>query len=156
MQISNKSKRKQFVSSCENKYKQYRKAGMTEEAIEEIFKFDLNCFNRNRAAKRWGDSFSEVFEEDLECDASFQSHQPTQNDVYYTGYSRFSWIEQINDEALYSKLQKLSDDDKELLTLLAFDEYSQTEISRIQGKTPSAISRKISRLGKYLFSAQRG
>ncbi len=153
MQVSNKSKRKQFISTCKNQYNQYRNAGMTEEAIEEIFKFDLNCFNRSRAAKRWGDSFSEVFEDNLECDVSFQSHQPIQNDVYYTGYSRFSWIEQISDGTLYSRLQKLSDDDKELLTLLAFDEYSQTEISRIQGKTPSAISRKISRLGKYLFSA---
>mgnify|MGYP004645956867 CR=1 FL=1 len=153
MEVSDKSKRKRFISTHKKLYKEYSEAGMTNEAIEVISQFDLDCFNRNRAAKRWGNSFSEVFEEDLECDMSFQSCQPIQNDVYYAGYSRFSWIEQVSDDVLYSRLQNLSNNDKELLTLLAFDGYSQTEISRIQGKTPSAISRKIMRLGKYLFSA---
>ena len=80
-------------------------------------------------------------------------YQLSREDSYFSEGSRFSWIEQINDETLYNRLMVLSDSDKELLTLLAFDEYSKTEIGEIYGKTPGAICRKVERLGKYLFSA---
>lgn len=45
--------------------------------------------------------------------------------------SRHDWVEKIDDPKLAKKLKKLSHDDLELLTLFAFDGYSQNEIAAI-------------------------
>ena len=73
------------------------------------------------------------------------------SDLYCTGLPRYSWIEEVTDETLYTRLLQLPDQDKELLTLLAIDGYSQVEVGVILGKCKTAICRKIKRLGKFLF-----
>ena len=158
MKFSDRTERKGFESRWAKLREEYRQAGMSEYAIEQLHAFDLNCFNRDRAATRWGQYFSD--DVDVDGDEEVENtllykyvHQLSREDSYFSEGSRFSWIEQINDETLYNRLMVLSDSDKELLTLLAFDEYSKTEIVEIYGKTPCAICRKVERLGKYLFSA---
>lgn len=66
--------------------------------------------------------------------------------------SRHGWVEEIDDPKLAKKLKKLSHDDLELLTLFAFDGYSQNEIAAFCSVSQQAISKKINRIKKYLKS----
>ena len=70
-------------------------------------------------------------------------------------HSRFWWIDETDDADLATKLRKLSVDDLELLTLIVQDGYTVVEIAHLHGVAHSTISRKLSRLKKYLknFSA---
>ena len=45
--------------------------------------------------------------------------------------SRFTWIGEIEDENLLSALEKLSDDDLEILTLYIYEGYSTVELSKV-------------------------
>ena len=66
--------------------------------------------------------------------------------------SRHDWVEKIDDPKLAKKLKKLSHDDLELLTLFAFDGYSQNEIAAFFSVSQQAISKRINRIKKYLKS----
>ena len=63
---------------------------------------------------------------------------------------RYDWIENIENPVLAEKLKNLSDADKELLTLLAFDDLTQAEIGALQGCSHQAVNKRIQRLKKYL------
>ena len=148
--------RKRFDGEWERLRKSYHEAGMSEEAIQEMYEFDFKEFNRRRAAAKWEQPFTgdtDTGDEDESPLLLKFSEQLSKNDDYFSEASRFSWMEQISDEALYVKLRQLPGRDKELLTLLAFEEYTKTEIARILGKAPSTITRNVTKLGKYLFSA---
>ena len=45
--------------------------------------------------------------------------------------SRFTWIGEIEDENLLSALEKLSDDDLEILTLYIYEGYSTVDLSKV-------------------------
>ena len=64
---------------------------------------------------------------------------------------RYDWIELIDNEVLAGRLKKLSDADKELLTLLVYDELTLSEIALIQGCSHQAVSKRIQRIKKYLY-----
>jgi DNA-directed RNA polymerase specialized sigma24 family protein len=67
-------------------------------------------------------------------------------------HGRFDWLETIENPELVEKLSRLSDADKELLTLLAFYGYSQKEIAAMQGCSNVVVCKKIKRLKKYFQS----
>ena len=56
---------------------------------------------------------------------------------------RYGWLSEISDEQLYHRLLLLNQMDLELLTLIVVDGYSQSEIARIWGCTPSVVSQRI-------------
>lgn len=148
--------RKRFEREWNKLRQQYLKAGMDEYAVEEMYAFDLAVFNDTRVIAKWEQPFigdTDTGDEDESPLLLKFSEQLSKNDDYFSEASRFSWMEQISDEALYVKLRQLPGRDKELLTLLAFEEYTKTEIARILGKAPSTITRNVTKLGKYLFSA---
>ena len=55
-----------------------------------------------------------------------------------------------NDE-LYRKIISLPERDVDLLTLIAFEGYSQREVAEIRGIAPAAICKKIAKLKKLLY-----
>ena len=127
--------RKRFDGEWERLRKSYHEAGMSEEAIEKMYKFDLKAFNRRRTAAKWEQPFTAGIagkNEDMSTLFDKFMEPLSHCDTYCTGPQRYSWIE-------------------ELLTLLAIDGYSQVEAGMISGKCKAAICRKIKRLGKFLF-----
>lgn len=63
---------------------------------------------------------------------------------------RFDWIQTIENPILARKLVTLTDDDKELLTLIVIDNLTHSEISARHGCTRQAISKRISRVKSLL------
>ena len=154
MAMNFRTEQKHFQKQWEHFREEYRNAGMSEEAIEDLYKFDLHCFNRNRAAYRWNQSLSgddnDFTDDESPLFLKFID-QLSYTDSYHLESERFSWIDEVKDEHLYGLLHQLSNEDKELLTLAAFENCSRSEIGRMYGVTGQAIGQRLKHLGQLLY-----
>ena len=64
---------------------------------------------------------------------------------------RFAWVDEMENDELYRKIISLPERDIDLLTLIAFEGYSQREVAEIRGIAPAAICKKIAKLKKLLY-----
>ena len=97
--------RKRFEREWNKLRQQYLKAGMDEYAVEEMYAFDLAVFNDTRVIAKWEQPFigdTDTGDEDESPLLLKFSEQLSKNDDYFSEASRFSWMEQISDEALAS------------------------------------------------------
>ena len=134
---------------------------MSEEKIKALYEYDLTDFNSNR---RFITHTQSINLADLEADEDGNAESGRNplfekfRDVLSVDnseellQSRHDWVEKIDDPKLAKKLKKLSHDDLELLTLFAFDGYSQNEIAAFFSVSQQAISKRINRIKKYLKS----
>lgn len=150
--------KKRFEAEWARLRKEYAEAGMEAWAIEEMYNFDLISFRRRRLDSGHEQSLSGFQYADEESIEDGKSplflhflEKTTVSDTYSFCGRRFAWIETITDEALYRKLILLSDEDKELVTMLVEDGLSKREIAKIRGVTEQAVGQKIKRL-KIFFS----
>ena len=134
--------------------KQYESAGMSSEAIQAMYDYDWSVFN---AARSYQNHTQEIAAPSFE--QGEESHSPLMEkyqeaisvtEHYRETKSRFTWIGEIEDERLLSSLEKLSEDDLNLVTLYAYEGYTVTEISKALGVSQPTISIKIKRITKFL------
>lgn len=134
--------------------KQYESAGMSSEAIQAMYDYDWSVFN---AARSYQNHTQEI------AAPSFaqgeESHSPLMEkyqeaisvtEHYRETKSRFTWIGEIEDERLLSALENLKDEDLELLTLYAYEDYDTVEISKAFGTSKQNISKKIHRITNFI------
>ena len=141
----------------ENQWKklrvQYRAAGMSEEAIQAMYEFDLSVLNDERA---YVDNTVAVSGVDNNGDAkqTFDSKQYedaiTITDTYHETKTRFAWVGEIQNEQLHSGLEKLSDHDLALLTLYAVDGFTEHEIAKAFKLSQPAIHKRIVKIALFL------
>ncbi len=142
---------------------EYRNAGMTEEAIEEMRAYDYEVFRKERTYCNHTNliDFAAVDapvdgQEDANVivNAHMEAFSVGMSELFQQ--DRYGWIESIEDEKILAEVKKLKVEDLELLTLLVFDGYSVSEIARIQGVSPANISKKTKRIKKLFekFSKQ--
>ena len=131
-----KEKRK-FDAEWKRKASWYRKEGMSEDDIEEMRRFDLEQFNRDRAYE------SRRRPLETACGSCY-----TLMPEFNSG--RCSWIEGLDDSRLSAKLCELPEADLELLTLLCVDGCSQAQAARVLGCTQQAVSKRLYKIKKYL------
>ena len=112
---------KKFEAHWEKLRIEYAAAGMTEDAIQKMYDYDRQQFNSERTFVERTQEFTAPAYESSEEKASplMLRYQEaiTTKDTYHETKSKFVWIGEIEDEHLLSALEKLSDDDLELLTL---------------------------------------
>ena len=157
MSWNNGYERKKFELLQQRLAAKYRKLGMIEEQIEAIYEFDLEQFKSERRFYSYTVSF-----EPNEFDTSEDARDKTPllnlfSDVLTTSidiseaHSRFWWIEELDDAELIKRVKSLSEDDRELLTLYAFDGYNQTALARIFNVSQQCISKRIKKIEKILL-----
>ena len=136
MSFNNGNERRMLNAKWEHLRVQYREAGMSKEAIQAMYEFDLDVLNGERAydantvAVCDGDD-----DKDARKAADFKQYEAaiTVTDTYHETKSRFGWIGETENERLLSALEKLSEDDLKLLTLYTYEGYTVTEISKVLG-----------------------
>lgn len=64
--------------------------------------------------------------------------------------SHCQWLDEIEDEHLLQQLMRLSADDIDLLTRLAFEGYTQCEIAQQKKQNQKSISRQFQQIRKTL------
>ena len=152
MEFNYTTERRKFERNWAKTEALYRKHGMSEAAIREMREYDWDLF---KAARIEAMHTQEIgFQLDDDDDKSmmdspllkkFCEQFTTQYDTYGT-HSRYWWLEELSDPRLVAGIAKLTDDDKEFLTLLIVEGYSQTECAVKMHSSQSAISRRFIRI----------
>ena len=146
--------KKNFDSQWAVTRKQYEDAGMSSEAIQAMYDYDWSVFNANRSYQNHTQEMAAPSFEQSE-----ESYSPLMNkyqeavsvtDTYHETKSRFTWIGEIEDENLLSALEKLSDDDLEILTLYIYEGYNTVELSKAYGIAHQNISKRIIKITNFL------
>ena len=124
--------RRKFDAEWKRKASWYRKEGMSEESIAEMYRFDLAQFNRDRAYE------------------SRRRPLETACGSYTSSPDFLDWVDQVENPSLSRKLKNLPVKDKELLTLYIMQGFSQTDIAHMCGVGQPVISRQLERIFSYL------
>ena len=132
----------------------YLANGMTEEQIEALYQFDLKEFNARRRESE--------HTQRLDFDSIEFDDKETDNPLFekflevlsvtdeYMSEDRFGWVEEIADSKILKAVKTLSEEQLELVTMLAFDDMNQTEIAEVLGLSQQSISKKIKKI-KEIF-----
>ena len=151
--IYGKEKRR-FDAEWQKLAEEYRAAGFHEEGIQAMYDFDWAEFCRRRSyTNREQEMPSETLGNGPEADAStlFTKFDNLTYEFDESSLSgRYDWMESISDPDLHAMLFKLSNEDKELLTLYAFDGYKQAEIASKLGVSQKTVSLRIAKLRSIL------
>lgn len=124
------SQRKQFERKQKKQTEEFKKYGMTEDQISKMHLFDLKGYRADRIHAMHTQSLDEMESEGDETRNTL--YKKFQESMYcsmeISECSRLGWIEEIEHFALYCAVSKLSETQKELLTLIYHDGYTQTEV----------------------------
>ena len=130
----------------------YRKHGMSESAIQEMREYDWDLFKAARVEAIHTQDMGFQPDEDDDTDKlespllmKFFERFTNQYDTYGT-HCRYWWLEEVNDVRIVAGIAKLTDEDKEFLTLLIVEGCSQTECAVKMHSSQSAISRRLARI----------
>lgn len=150
MEFNYALERRKFENQWKLLRKQYQEAGMNEEAINQIYEFDLQWFNSERKYIRHQTDLAEnatVY--DLPS-SDIEEILPGSRALNVIPVDRHWWINEIEDEKLQHRLVSLSDSDIELLTALVFEGKTQTEFALAKGTSQQSISRRFQQIRKIL------
>lgn len=152
MPYNHQSEYNRFLAEWEKTFEFYVSGGMDLNEIWLMFIYDTERFNRERKFCEHTISLPEL--EDNEDENAAALYRDYSNLTYEfkdtTFEDRYSWIEEIENPLLMTKLKALSNQDVELITMFVFEEYSHLEISRILGCSRNNITKKLARIKKYL------
>lgn len=141
---------KEWEKLCE----QYKKAGMNEEVIQELYDFDCSWFRMRRNYENRVQALpaEEIDEQRTETRSNlfqkFASLSTSFDEMEFSG--RYAWIDIISDDTLSKKLKNLSEDELELLTLSAIEGYTQREIAKKMHCSQNAISKRLIKIKRIL------
>ena len=153
MSFNNGNERRKLNAKWEQLRVQYREAGMSEEAIQEMYEFDLGVLNSERAYDANTVAVCDG-EDDVDARkaADLKQYEAaiTVTDTYRETKSRFAWIGEIENERLLAALENLSEDDLKLLTLYVYEGYTESEISKAFSISQPAIHKRIEKITIFL------
>ena len=153
MSFNNGNERRKLNAEWEHLRVQYREAGMSEDAIQAMYEFDLSVLNSERAyatnTVAVGDSYND---DNARKAADLKQYEAaiTVTDTYHETKSRFTWIGEIDNEQLLAALESLSEDDLKLLTLYVYEGYTESEISKVFSISQPAIHKRIEKIAIFL------
>ena len=137
---------------------EYREAGMSPEAIEEMRKFDWDEFKRRRNCCLHETLFSELepSEESDDSDTTISHARLIKQMVVSDTYAdtpksdQYQWLKDVTSPALLNQLLLLSDSDLALINAYLFEGYSQSEIAKNLGISHQAVAKKLKQLKNFL------
>lgn len=153
MAWNNGLERKRFDEEQEKLAAGYRAAGMTEEQIEQMHRFDLEAFNSTRRFFEHNQQIPDnVFGTDDEglCPLNDKFLEVMSVTIEQSdAKSRYWWTEEIDNPELAKQIKALGKKDIELITLHVFENFNQEEISKEFGISQRAVGKRIEKLRKF-------
>lgn len=146
--------KRKFDKEWERLEAEYAAAGMDEAAIMAMKLYDWKWFCSERVYHNRVQTLpNESYRDEEERSTLFQKFTTlfTHWDDGDVDQSRYGWLSGIENEELFRRLCKLSQDDMELLTLLMVDGYRQVDIARIKGCSRNVISKRLKKIKKILL-----
>ena len=150
MSFSNGNERRKLNAKWEQLRVQYREAGMSEEAIQAMYEFDLSVLNSERAYA--ANTVAVCDDVDARKAADLKQYEAaiTVTDTYHETKSCFSWIGEIENERLLAALESLSELDLKILTLYVYAGYTESEIASALESKRITIHKRIERMTMFL------
>lgn len=153
MEFNNGNERRKLNKKWERLRVQYQQAGMSEDAIQAMYDFDLGVLNSERSYV--ANTLAIVGDGDDSMgrkSSDFKQYEKAiaVTDTYHETRTRFAWVGEIKDKRLQEGLEKLSDEELRLITLYFRDEYSTVELSKVYGIAQQNISKRILKITKFL------
>ena len=148
------TERRRFEREQAELRKQYLAAGMTEEQIQALYAFDREWYKSRRREA--------VHTQRLDIQTSEDEDINKDNPLYkkffeklavednHADYSRYGWIDELENEELAKAVNALSDTDKELLTML-INGFTQSEIGAEMGVSQQSVSKRIKKIQKIFW-----
>ena len=152
MEWNNGKERALFQKEQAELRKQYLAAGMTEEQIQALHAFDREWYKSRRREA--------VHTQRLDIQTSEDEDINKDNPLYkkffeklavednHADYSRYGWIDELENEELAKAVNALSDADKELLTML-INGFTQSEIGAEMGVSQQSVSKRIKKVQRF-------
>ena len=146
------TERRRFEREQTELRKQYLAAGMTEEQIQALYAFDREWYKSRRREA--------VHTQRLDIQTSEDEDINKDNPLYkkffeklavednHADYSRYGWIDELENEELAKAVNALSDADKELLTML-INGFTQSEIGAEMGVSQQSVSKRIKKVQRF-------
>ena len=153
MSFNNGNERRKLNAKWEQLRVQYREAGMSEEAIQAMYEFDLGVLNSERAYITNTMTVSGAADDCAAKETSdFKQYEKavTVTDTYHETKSRFGWIGEIENERLLAALESLSELDLKILTLYVYAGYTESEIASALESKRITIHKRIERMTMFL------
>ncbi len=152
MSYNSGNARRIFYTKWNKLREEYRAAGMEEDAIQKLYEYDLAVFNNDRAHHRYDVEIPTADDSENQSDYVEYERATTVTDTYHETKTRFAWVGEIKNERLQAGLEKLSDEELQLITLYFYEEYSTVELSKVYGIAHQNISKRIIKITNFLKS----
>ena len=153
MSFNNGNERRKLNAKWEQLRVQYREAGMSEEAIQVMYEFDLGVLNSERAYDANTVAVCDG-EDDVDARkaADLKQYEAaiTVTDTYHETKSRFAWIGEVENERLLAALESLSELDLKILTLYVYAGYTESEIASALESKRITIHKRIDQMTMFL------
>lgn len=132
--------------------REYQQAGMDEEAIEALYRYDWTAFREqrsyeNRTQPLPGESIRNPVSEHYILTRRFSTLTTVFDESDFP--DRYAWIDTIENPHLSTLLRQISKRDMELLTFLVIEGHSQAELAKKWGMSQRAVSRHFQRIKKF-------
>lgn len=151
MSWNNGYERKRFEKKLKKQREIYAKVGMTNSQIEEIEKIDWEIFNSDRRFFTHNQPLEfDGFEEESKNPLIFYFAHDFLDTISPDYPDKEWWIDELENEKIYAFVQKLSYEEKTILTMIAFNECSLNEVCRECGISRFALYRRIKALRRRL------
>lgn len=161
MEFNYALEKKKFDKNWMKLRKEYKEAGMSDESIQKIWEFDYEQFKKQRTFCIHNQYFDARIDGNEISDEAINPLLLQYEDSFIVPAKevdtdkRMSWMELIDNPELYDTVHKMKPEDIELLTLLAFEGFSQKEIADHYGISKAAISQRIARIKNILKKFQK-
>lgn len=133
---------------------EYKAAGMSDEQIDMMYKFDKAQLARDLAFTRRTQRLF-VEHDDFESENQSALLDKFMDVLSYTMEPDTSkhlwWLEEISNSNLLRAVKQLSSEQIELLDMYVFDALSQTDIARRLGVNQSSVCRQLSKIKEILI-----
>ena len=126
---------------------------ITDEQIQEIYASDLREYRDNRIFSIHTQSIDSLENDESRNGLYKKFVTSTTCSMDMSECSRFEWIEEIENSVLYLAISELAVQQKELLTLLFIDGYSQVEIAEFFHTSKDAINKRFLRINKRITAS---
>jgi hypothetical protein len=143
-------KRKFEIEQC-ILHKQYKSAGLSEEAIREMYVYDLAFFNLCRRETEHAIEPQQLVAGDAETGETryMEMDELPSNNVLMPFSDGHAWTAEIENKDMAKIMYPFSEDYIEIITLL-LEGYSQSDIARIQGVSRVTVCKKVNLIREKL------
>ena len=145
--------RRKFEAEWRKRRQEYEQAGMDPDAVDALYRFDLDEFRSRRRYETWTQPMPDRYPTEAHVGTekkkkNYKRLSTTFDEADFFGEA--AWLDTIEDSTLLKRLRKLPQKDLELLQFIVLEGHTQEELAQKWHCSQSSISKRFLRIKKFL------